>query len=134
MTQGQLSNVLNVRGNTISNYEQGVSTPSYEQLVILSEYFGISIDDFLKKDLSKIKNLEIKEIESITNDSQKSLNQLSIEERMSQIEQQLIKALNRIENLEEEAGEHGLDNSDLKQLAAEKKRRNETLKKEKGIE
>ena len=56
------------------------------------------------------------------------------EERINQLEQLIIKALNRIENLEEEAGEHGLDNSDLKQLAAEKKRRNEELKKEKGIE
>lgn len=61
-------------------------------------------------------------------------NQNDIEQRISNLEQQLIKALNRIENLEEEAGEHGLDNSDLKQLAAEKKRRNEELKKEKGIE
>lgn len=50
-------------------------------------------------------------------------NKSDIEERMSNLERQLIRVLNRIETLEEQ-GEHGLDNSDLKRIAEEKMLRN----------
>lgn len=52
-TQREMANLLKVEDPAISKYESGLIKPSIEVLMNLSEFFGIAIDDLLKKDLSK---------------------------------------------------------------------------------
>lgn len=53
MKQKYLANLLNIKPNTYSYYESAKTTPSYENLVILSNIFEVSVDDLLTKDLTK---------------------------------------------------------------------------------
>ncbi|MBR5156896.1 MAG: helix-turn-helix domain-containing protein [Clostridia bacterium] len=45
MTQSDLAKLLGRQKSTVSNYEIGYSTPSYETLQKLSEIFNVSIDE-----------------------------------------------------------------------------------------
>jgi repressor LexA len=48
MTQSELGEILNLRKTTISNYESGVSSPDYDTLNKIAEYFGVSTDYLLR--------------------------------------------------------------------------------------
>jgi len=50
-TQDGLSTDVNIGRTTIANYEAGVSEPSIETLVTFANYFGVSLDDLLSKNL-----------------------------------------------------------------------------------
>lgn len=50
-TQREMANLLKVEDPAISKYESGSIKPSIEVLMNLSEFFGVSVDDLLKKDL-----------------------------------------------------------------------------------
>lgn len=52
-TQAEMSAILKVKRSTLAGYEVGEKRPSYEGLLNLSEFFGVTVDDLLKKDLSK---------------------------------------------------------------------------------
>jgi transcriptional regulator with XRE-family HTH domain len=43
-TQKQLSDELGLKVSTISGYERGGSTPNYEVLLKIADYFGVSLD------------------------------------------------------------------------------------------
>lgn len=47
LTQLQLSIELEVHESTISNWEHGLREPNLNNLIILSQYFGVSIDYLL---------------------------------------------------------------------------------------
>ena len=51
-SQEKLATVLNVKPNTVSNYETGTSYPDFNSLVSIIKLFEISADDLLFKDLS----------------------------------------------------------------------------------
>lgn len=51
--QNDMCKLLKLSQPTLANYESGIRTPSVEGLINLSEFFGISVDDLLKKDLLK---------------------------------------------------------------------------------
>jgi|SRR5882757_608977 len=51
-TQSGLAEVMDKGQTTIGNWENGVSEPSLEELLLLSNYFGTAIDILLKVDLS----------------------------------------------------------------------------------
>lgn len=53
ITQDGLGLALNIGRTSIANYEAGVSSPDYDTLVSIAKHFGISVDSFLTKDLSK---------------------------------------------------------------------------------
>ena len=55
VTQDELAARLGVTRQAISKWETGVTLPDIELLLKLSELYGISINDILKADLSKIK-------------------------------------------------------------------------------
>lgn len=44
VSQEDLAKLLNVRRNTISNYESGICEPSIESMKTLAQYFGITVD------------------------------------------------------------------------------------------
>lgn len=52
-TQKEFASLLNVEVPAISKYENGSTSLSVDKLLNVSEFFGISVDDLLKKDLSK---------------------------------------------------------------------------------
>ena len=51
--QDDIASILRVDRSNISHYETGEKKPTIESLINLSEFFGITVDDLLKKDLEK---------------------------------------------------------------------------------
>lgn len=50
LSQEQLAEQLNVSRQAISKWESGHSTPESEKLLIISEYFNVSIDYLMKEE------------------------------------------------------------------------------------
>ena len=55
ITQDELAGRLNVTRQAVSKWERGTTLPDIEVLMSLSELYGVSINEILKADLSKIK-------------------------------------------------------------------------------
>ncbi len=51
-TQSEVASLLKKGQTTIGNWENGISEPSLDELVILSNYFDIALDTLVKVDLS----------------------------------------------------------------------------------
>ena len=51
LSQKELAKELNCTNTTISNWEVGIRVPESIDLPMIAEYFGVSIDDLLTKDL-----------------------------------------------------------------------------------
>lgn len=49
----EIAKIFKVSKSTYSKYENCLVEPNMEGLVAVSEFFGVSVDDLLKKDLSK---------------------------------------------------------------------------------
>ncbi|MDE7301023.1 MAG: helix-turn-helix domain-containing protein [Clostridia bacterium] len=49
--QKQLAEILNTTVKTVSHWETGYSEPSISQLILISDFFEISIDDLVKEAL-----------------------------------------------------------------------------------
>lgn len=52
-SQDDMAQLLHVSKSTMSKYERGVAEINNQGLINVSEYFGVTVDDLLKKDLSK---------------------------------------------------------------------------------
>ncbi len=63
LTQDQLSVALEIKRSTLNNYENGISGPSIQSLIILSDYFHVAIDTLLRVDLSKLRESQLYELE-----------------------------------------------------------------------
>ena len=50
LSQEQLAEQLNVSRQAISKWESGTAVPESEKLIIISNYFGVSVDYLLKDD------------------------------------------------------------------------------------
>ena len=55
VTQDELANYLAVSRQAVSKWETGVSVPDIELLLKMSELYGITINDIVRADMSKIK-------------------------------------------------------------------------------
>lgn len=53
VTQSKLASLIGKGQTTIGNWENGISEPNIEELLILSNYFDISLDLLIKVDLSQ---------------------------------------------------------------------------------
>jgi transcriptional regulator with XRE-family HTH domain len=51
-TQSEIASLIQKGQTTIGNWENGISEPSLNELLIISNYFDITIDALLKTDLS----------------------------------------------------------------------------------
>lgn len=57
MSQDELGNALGVSRQTISKWELAQSYPDFQRLVLLSDYFGLSLDALVKDiDVQDIRN------------------------------------------------------------------------------
>ena len=62
-SQEEVALALEMKRSTWSGYESGVARPSYERLIEISRYFGISIDPLLKQDIEKLGERGLREME-----------------------------------------------------------------------
>lgn len=62
-TQDELANFLGMIRSTYSGYENGVSEPGIDTLVLFSNYFGVAIDTLVKVDLSTLKESQLFQLE-----------------------------------------------------------------------
>lgn len=62
-TQTELASLIQKGQTTIGNWENGISEPNVEELLILSNYFDISLDILIKVDLSKTNWVSVKKQE-----------------------------------------------------------------------
>jgi transcriptional regulator with XRE-family HTH domain len=53
-TQDALSSEVNIGRTTIANYEAGISEPNVESLRLFANYFGVSLDDLLSKNMEDV--------------------------------------------------------------------------------
>lgn len=63
LTQDQLSVALDIKRSTLNNYENGISGPSIQSLILLSDYFHVAIDTLLRVDLSRLRESQLYELE-----------------------------------------------------------------------
>ncbi len=73
LSQEELGMELQVSRQTISKWEAGQSYPDFQRLVMLSDYFGMSLDELVKDiDVQDVreKNLTDEKVASIFNDIQ----------------------------------------------------------------
>lgn len=52
LSQGDLAEKLNVSRQSVSKWETGASVPELDKLLLLSEVFGLSLDQLVKGDAS----------------------------------------------------------------------------------
>ncbi len=74
LSQEELGMELQVSRQTISKWETGQSYPDFQSLVMLSDYFGMSLDELVKDiDVQDIreKNMTDEKVASIFSDVQK---------------------------------------------------------------
>ena len=79
ISQAELGKILNVTGQTILNWENGIFEPKISQLILLAEYFNVTIDYLVEKptgndvvvDLSGLNENEITHIKLIVEDFKK---------------------------------------------------------------
>lgn len=75
LSQEELGMELQVSRQTISKWEAGQSYPDFQRLVMLSDYFGMSLDELLKDlDVQDVreKNLTDEKVISLYSDVQKA--------------------------------------------------------------
>ena len=51
LTQGEMAEVIGLTQSAVGLYESGDREPSLKNLIKIAEYFSVSIDDLLLKDL-----------------------------------------------------------------------------------
>lgn len=75
LSQDELGNALGVSRQTISKWELAQSYPDFQRLVLLSDYFGLSLDALVKNiDVQDVrtKNLNDKQLSAIYEDVNKA--------------------------------------------------------------
>lgn len=53
-TQSEIASLIKKGQTTVGNWENGISEPNLEELLIISNYFDIPLDTLLKADLSEM--------------------------------------------------------------------------------
>lgn len=62
LSQEQLAEIIGVSRQAISKWEGGLSVPESEKLIVISEYFNVTLDYLLKEDADCIQKTEQKMI------------------------------------------------------------------------
>lgn len=58
MSQEQFAEIFNITRQTVSNWENGKSYPDLEVILKISDFFEVSTDELLKKDISIVKKID----------------------------------------------------------------------------
>ena len=81
-SQDEFGEIFDLKKSSISSYVSKKAQPKIETIQKICEYFNITIDDFINKDLSK--SMDYKKSDSLENVSDKTLK--SILDRLNDIE------------------------------------------------
>ena len=57
-TQSEIASLIKKGQTTVGNWENGISEPNLEELLIISNYFDMPLDTLLKVDLSEINGFQ----------------------------------------------------------------------------
>ena len=63
ITQDQLATALEINRSTLNNYENEISGPNLNSLILLSDYFHVAIDTLLRVELNKLRESQLYELE-----------------------------------------------------------------------
>lgn len=64
LTQKDFANILHVSKSAVSHYEQGISVPTIQVLIAISDYFNVNVDYLLGRCKDNIKYSDINSIYS----------------------------------------------------------------------
>lgn len=68
ISQEELSEIIHVSRQTISNWENNKSYPDLQSLLLLSDYFKVSLDELVKGDIVNMKNqIQSNELKKLRN-------------------------------------------------------------------
>ena len=62
-TQDDVAFALQIKRSTLNGYENEIGEPKLERLIILADYFRISIDDLVRTELSKLPESKLRALE-----------------------------------------------------------------------
>jgi len=62
-TQDDVAHALNMKRSTLSGYENSVSEPNMQALLVISTYYNIAIDTLIKVDMSLLSESQMNQIE-----------------------------------------------------------------------
>lgn len=65
ITQNELAKKLNVTGQTLLNWENGIYEPKIHQLIQLADFFGVTVDYLIERDSKNEVETICKRLESI---------------------------------------------------------------------
>ncbi len=74
ISQEELGGYLNVSRQTISKWELGETTPEMEKLILMSEFFNVSLDELIKGEKSELETPEQEKSGQKTSESKKEKN------------------------------------------------------------
>tara|TARA_R110002072_G_scaffold302402_2_gene485155 strand:- start:25140 stop:25940 length:801 start_codon:yes stop_codon:yes gene_type:complete len=63
LSQEEVAKELGLTRSSYSGYENGVAQPNIESLVIFSDFYKVSIDDLVRKDFGKFKDIDWEKID-----------------------------------------------------------------------
>ena len=63
LTQAEVAGAVKLKRPTLNNYENGISGPSVQALLDLSDFFRIAVDSLLRVDLSSLRESQLYELE-----------------------------------------------------------------------
>lgn len=52
LSQGQLAELINVTRPLVGSWEEGRSVPRYDELIAISDYFRVPVDDLIRVEMS----------------------------------------------------------------------------------
>jgi transcriptional regulator with XRE-family HTH domain len=62
-SQEEMASFIGIKRSILNNYENEISKPSIENLLLISEYFGIGINTLLTLDFTKLSGAELSNLE-----------------------------------------------------------------------
>ena len=62
-TQDDVAFALHLKRSTLNGYENAVGEPKLEKLMALADYYRVSMDDLVRKDLSKLPESSLRSLE-----------------------------------------------------------------------
>lgn len=74
-TQGDFADLIGIKRSLVGAYEEGRADPRLNNLLKMSKVFGVSVDNLLSKDLSR---MDLKEIEALNGPTTDSLKVLAL--------------------------------------------------------
>ncbi len=85
ITQEQLGKIINVSGQTILNWENGIHDPSIENLKTLATYFNVSIDYLVGyKNKKSLTNEIINELKNYEKDQLLKTIEIALDEMLNE--------------------------------------------------